>query len=332
MAEPEKEREQFSGMFNGFSRDLLQRFINGSDFRKRAREESNNVEEELELTLGLSLNGKFGVDPERAKTSEITRSLSVSLFMPGGAESQARVFPNATYAPLTRTCSLPVETQEEWWKRKELQSLRRLEARKRRMEKLKFSRAERDRVDSEENSCEENGSNIDSIGQDSVNNYANGNSNGMPSSQGSIGSQGSGSSGLSEFDSQPTQVKQNNEAGSPSKMFCQALQSGQKQVKSAPSPTKESTIFSGPDKGEKETKNMVKNVMLDMPCVSTIGNGPSGRKVDGFLYRYGKGEEVSIVCVCHGSFLSPAEFVKHAGGTEVEHPLRHIVVNSSSLL
>ena len=83
------------------------------------------------------------------------------------------------------------------------------------------------------------------------------------------------------------------------------------------------------DKGAKEAKEMLKNVMLDMPCVSTTGNGPNGKKIEGFLYRYQKGEEVKIVCVCHGSFLSPAEFVKHAGGTEVEHPLRHIVVNPS---
>ena len=71
---------------------------------------------------------------------------------------------------------------------------------------------------------------------------------------------------------------------------------------------------------------MARKVMEDMPCVSTTGDGPDGKKVDGFLYRYKKGEEVRIVCVCHGSFLSPAEFVKHAGGSDVDHPLRHIVV------
>jgi len=69
--------------------------------------------------------------------------------------------------------------------------------------------------------------------------------------------------------------------------------------------------------------------MEDMPCVFTIGDGPHGRKVEGILYRYGKGEEVRIMCVCHGSFFSPAEFVKHAGGRDVEHPLRHIVVSPS---
>lgn len=74
---------------------------------------------------------------------------------------------------------------------------------------------------------------------------------------------------------------------------------------------------------------VVRNVLLDMPCVSTRGDGPGGKKIEGFLYRYKKGEEVKIVCVCHGRFLSPAEFVKHAGGSDVLHPLKHIVVDAS---
>ncbi|GKV08852.1 hypothetical protein SLEP1_g20423 [Rubroshorea leprosula] len=83
------------------------------------------------------------------------------------------------------------------------------------------------------------------------------------------------------------------------------------------------------DKGVKEAE---RNILEDMPCVSTTGDGPDGKRIEGFLYRYGKGEEVRIVCVCHGSFLSPAEFVKHAGGGDVEHPLKHIVVNPSPSL
>jgi hypothetical protein len=67
-------------------------------------------------------------------------------------------------------------------------------------------------------------------------------------------------------------------------------------------------------------------MMQEMPCVCTKGL-PNGRKIEGFLYKYRRAEEVRIVCVCHGSFLTPAEFVKHAGGGEVANPLRHIVVN-----
>lgn len=82
---------------------------------------------------------------------------------------------------------------------------------------------------------------------------------------------------------------------------------------------------------ENGTKNVMKNMFEDMPCVSTRGKGPNGKRVQGFLYRYRKGEEVRILCVCHGSFLTPAEFVKHAGGGDVDHPLKHIVVSPSFL-
>lgn len=72
---------------------------------------------------------------------------------------------------------------------------------------------------------------------------------------------------------------------------------------------------------------MEKSMMQEMPCVSTRGDGPDGRRIEGFLYKYRKGEDVRIVCICHGRFLTPAEFVKHAGGGDVAHPLRHIVVS-----
>ncbi|XP_019448897.1 PREDICTED: ninja-family protein AFP3-like isoform X2 [Lupinus angustifolius] len=60
-----------------------------------------------------------------------------------------------------------------------------------------------------------------------------------------------------------------------------------------------------------------------MPYVSTTGQ--NGKTVNGFLYKYSK-SEVSIVCVCHGSTFSPAEFVHHAGGIDISHPLKHIRV------
>nr|KYP64752.1 UPF0737 protein AFP3 [Cajanus cajan] len=79
------------------------------------------------------------------------------------------------------------------------------------------------------------------------------------------------------------------------------------------------------------TKDIVRNLLEDMPSVSTKGEGPNGKRIEGFLYRYGKGEEVRIVCVCHGSFLTPSEFVKHAGGGDVANPLKHIVVSPTFL-
>ncbi|KAJ4886050.1 nuclear transport factor 2 (NTF2) family protein / RNA recognition motif (RRM)-containing protein [Raphanus sativus] len=74
--------------------------------------------------------------------------------------------------------------------------------------------------------------------------------------------------------------------------------------------------------------NKVNGSMLpfaQMPCVTSTGNGPEGKTVNGFLYRYSN-SEVTIICVCHGTSFSPAEFIIHAGGTHVSHPLRHITV------
>ncbi|KAK4268249.1 hypothetical protein QN277_024931 [Acacia crassicarpa] len=68
------------------------------------------------------------------------------------------------------------------------------------------------------------------------------------------------------------------------------------------------------------------HLLTKMPYVSTTGNGPNGKRVNGFLYRYNN-SQVSIVCVCHGSTFSPAGFVQHAGGTtDISHPERHITV------
>lgn len=105
-----------------------------------------------------------------------------------------------------------------------------------------------------------------------------------------------------------------------------------KQVARPPKTTGEKSPSTCNGSASKEAKEMFKNYMLNMPCVSTTGNGPNGKRIEGFLYRYQKGEEVKIMCVCHGNFLSPAEFVKHAGGAEVANPLKHIVVNPSPLL
>ncbi|KAG2301425.1 hypothetical protein Bca4012_059695 [Brassica carinata] len=231
-------------------RDLFQNF--------RSKKQKVSVQEgevEIELDLGLSLNGRFGVDP-LANKKLLARSPSAPDFVVNDDRSE-----------LSRTFSLPVET-EELRKRKELQSLRRLEAKRKRSEKQRNAREKHkaDKVVDE-------------------------------------GSSGSGSSGLSELDTAPRPP-------------VQAITNKFKETSpsSAQSPT------------------AARNIIDDMPCVSTTGDGPNGRKIDGFLYRYMKGQEVRIVCVCHGSFLSPAEFVKHAGGRDVTHPLKHIVVNPSPFL
>ncbi|CAN8265883.1 unnamed protein product [Cochlearia groenlandica] len=246
-----------------------------SKTQKSSVEEDGDVVE-IELDLGLSLNGRFGVDP-LAKT-RLTRSSSIPDFVVNDDDR----------SELNRTCSLPVETSttEDLRKRKEMQSLRRLEAKRKRVEK---QRNVREKQQNKEDGVEK-----------------------KIVEEGSIGSSGSGSSGLSELD---------NIVPPPLPPPVQATA------------TNKSTMETSPSTAQSLPENQaVRNIIEDMPCVSTTGDGPNGRKIDGFLYRYKKGEEVRIMCVCHGSFLSPAEFVKHAGGGDVANPLKRIVVNPTPFL
>lgn len=50
----------------------------------------------------------------------------------------------------------------------------------------------------------------------------------------------------------------------------------------------------------------------NLPWVSTKGQGPNGRTISGVTYRFSP-TQINIVCACHGSHLSPEEFVRHAG-------------------
>ncbi|KAL2470690.1 AFP2-like [Abeliophyllum distichum] len=96
----------------------------------------------------------------------------------------------------------------------------------------------------------------------------------------------------------------------------------------ASSPSKESNgIISKPPKPQNQIQKAAS--LSHMPCVSTTGNGPNGKTITGFLYKYTR-SEVSIMCVCHGSSFSPAGFVEHAGGIDISHPLRHITVVPSA--
>lgn len=206
-----REKGGFSSRVNGFSRDLLvdNKVWDRNNFHNDNRKEDND-NGGIELNLGLSLNGRFGVEPRKDRMP-LLRSCSVSTFcmVAGETHEAAPTVPvaSASYTALSRTCSLPTEA-EDWRKRKELQSLRRMEAKRRRMDKIKVLRFGRERVDSEDNSSEEIGSNSNSNGSglaSSINGNGNGNGNGMAWSQRSVGSQGSNSSGLVEFESQPIQ-------------------------------------------------------------------------------------------------------------------------------
>ncbi|KAK1291328.1 Ninja-family protein AFP3 [Acorus calamus] len=286
---------------DGYSRDLLRRFSSGDIPMSPApavMEEEDSVE--LELSLGLP----FGSD---WKEKRLFRSSSVANVLTYAAEEAP---PEAKPAvPLMRTCSLPAETDEEVRKRKELQCLRRMEAKRKRSEKQR-SRAE----EREEESLKAKVESLSVGPGHSGNQSGQVASFGMPiragaganwavaalSRQRSIGSQGSCSSGVSEALQVTLEIIISEKLG-----FNIPGRNGSQDPMSATS-----------IRDRRRTTGK-----------SVNSHGPNGKKIDGFLYRYKKGEEVRIVCVCHGKFLSPAEFVEHAGGGDVAHPLKHIVVN-----
>lgn len=49
----------------------------------------------------------------------------------------------------------------------------------------------------------------------------------------------------------------------------------------------------------------------NLPWVSTTGSGSNGRTISGVTYRYNT-NQIRIVCACHGSHMTPEEFVRHA--------------------
>ncbi|KAH9676775.1 Ninja-family protein AFP3 [Citrus sinensis] len=354
---------------SNFPKDLLQRFMTGgNDFD--AQEGSEETEEiELSLSLGLSLNGRFGVDPKtttRANNNiqKLARSSSIPDFMNPFFRDQndTSFLVPMDCANLTRTCSLPTETEEEWRKRKELQSLRRMQAKRKRTEKQRHLKiTARDRI-SRVSVCGEevNGivnqmethcgvrsqslvNGVTTKGACASANVLKGGGTAIdagflpPAPQAANGSSlASGvSSGISELDSiTPQGSHKCTEAVSPS--IIQSMQPPRNtEVATSEKSGKSMAVKSHcnkPTVAKKGVKEAVRDVLEDMPCVSTTGDGPDGKRIEGFLYRYRKGEEVRIVCVCHGSFLSPAEFVKHAGGGDVAHPLKHIVVNPYPIL
>ncbi|MED6207327.1 hypothetical protein PIB30_034745 [Stylosanthes scabra] len=345
-------------------------------------EEVEDDDEGVELNLGLSLGGRFGVDKHAKK--KLTRSSSIVGTMPLFREDRPTEPPHAAAysAALMRTSSLPTETEEEWRKRKELQTLRRMEAKRRRSEKQRVARSEKESGGGAAGSGIGTGleeleggagasaatmglnrfgsSNLaaqpfgvpnwgsrqvllgDVLGKGKIGGGGGGDSGGFqglfaqPSSQGSAESQGGSSSSVSEMESKPFLGPGScGEARSPGSI--QALQersqdaAGGSGAKTNANVSRSSRAEAdNPSKKPNKGREIGTNSMEDMPCVFTKGDGPNGRRIEGILYKYGKGEEVRIMCVCHGDFLSPAEFVKHAGGGDVAHPLRHIVVNPSA--
>ncbi|KAL3511038.1 hypothetical protein ACH5RR_030439 [Cinchona calisaya] len=327
------EMENFSLDSSKFSRDLMNRFM-GSSGKFDVKEEENDHDEEIELNLGLSLGGRFGVDKSSKK---LMRSSSIATRLPivrrdddDDDDAVAASQPPVSYPSLVRTSSLPVETEEEWRKRKELQTLRRMQAKRRRSVKQRNLKADRE-------------GGIDVALVKRKGSYVGGNGGGMQGfggqqlSQGSMESQGGSSS--DELESRTLQGSSSCSDLSPISIKSLEERSSQDVGSSGTKKRDKVGRTSGVDMGNPSKqadiattrgKDIEMNALEDMPCVFTKGDGPNGRRVDGILYKYGKAEEISIMCVCHGNFLSPADFVKHAGGTDVDHPLKHIVVNPNA--
>ncbi|KAI3861817.1 hypothetical protein MKX03_027422 [Papaver bracteatum] len=360
----ERNNENSANIDNEYPKDLLQRFMAGNHFPTEFAAKTEETEEDdEEIELNLSLGGCFGVNPSEKKRLMRSSSISVSglsnLF-----KDEEEGNNSCSAASLIRTCSLPVvvATEEERRKRKELQSLRRLEAKRKRSEKQKNCTRVNYNKDSQQEKMQQQQDNdkqknglfssssmaISFRGPNWGSNPTLGRNidiNGVPPLPPSpvsvsMNSQASSSSGGSdEIHGRPVPgMNSSSEMRSPmsSQSFKEHIE--QKPVM-PPAPTTpsekpssgtdvkmENTSYSPPKVAETGSREMG---MEEMPCVSTTGNGPNGKRIEGFLYKYRKGEEVRIVCVCHGSFLTPAEFVKHAGGIDVTHPLRHITVSQT---
>ncbi|KAG8079826.1 hypothetical protein GUJ93_ZPchr0007g3486 [Zizania palustris] len=301
------------------SRDFLDGFGGEESAARRA---AGGESDEVELSLGLSLGGCFGADPARGefKKPRLVRSSSIaSICSLPGSDDVAASAPSS--APLMRTSSLPTETEEERWRRREMQSLKRLQAKRKRLERRNSMNSGRS-----------------SSGRDDAQDTM------YPTGfqlRRSVPSQGSTSS----MTEQGIGAGAGAEVRRSSAMNTSSCDNGSTQNQPLP-PTQSSAVGGRlPNGTMKEqpplrtlrsltmrttsTGDLRKSMVEDMPMVSSRVDGPNGRKIDGFLYKYRKGEEVRIVCVCHGNFLTPAEFVKHAGGGDVTNPLRHIVVNPS---
>ncbi|KAF9663820.1 hypothetical protein SADUNF_Sadunf17G0091700 [Salix dunnii] len=333
-------------MSNNFPKELLQRLISGNRYNHKLNGEEG--EEDVELSLGLSLNGRFGVDPKAKKT---TRSSSIASDFIGSTRENGSAFAvsNMESNYLSRTCSSPTETTEEWRKRKETPTRRRMEAKRKRTEKQNNLKTVKDETSDEEDKRENGtiGNHHQKESRKSFNVFFGVGVEGLstqaeaPPPPLTHESQGTGSSGITEFESQPLQgMNKCTESRSP--VSVQSLSDCEQRLIIAPGlalaeksscPAGVAMEKNGSNKltvTENGTKEVMRDVLEDMPYVSTNGDGPNGKRIEGFLYQYRKGEEVRIVCVCHGSFFSPAEFVRHAGGGgDVEQPLKHIVVHPS---
>ncbi|CAM0906642.1 unnamed protein product [Alopecurus aequalis] len=315
------------------SRDFLGRF--GGEKGGSSDKAGGESDEVVELSLGLSLGGCFGANsgrdakkPRLVRSSSLASSMSMSMCSPHGSDDLAAATPPP--APLMRTSSLPTETEEERWRRREMQSLKRLQAKRKRLERRNSMNSGKSGGSSRDDAQEPLYPSAFHLRRSVV---AQGNASSSMPEQGS----GDGGDVRSTSSMETSSDNNNNNSSNSASNQNKSLPPPSPSPSGKPPPTPNGIVKEQPPlrtlrsltMRTTSTGDLRKSMMEDMPMVSSKVDGPNGKKIDGFLYKYRKGEEVRIVCVCHGNFLTPAEFVKHAGGGDVTNPLRHIVVTPS---
>lgn len=273
--------------------------------------------EEIELNLSLSLNGKFGVDPNAKPEKKLPFLLSSSStgVAGGGGGGGGYYAPLVPAPPLVRTCSVQVENGDE---EGEIEILKKM-AKRKRMERMSIVRGVRERIEG------------DGYGG-SKGNYGNDHPLGGVVEESDEGSSpGCGSSEVSDpTGHQAIQVPSNSgEAKSASSLLPERNEQNVAVIRGMATPS----VAGSDSRGTESKKKALIKAMANRGWhyVFTSLNGPNHVKVEGFLQKFGSGQPVKIICFCHGAHHSPAEFVKHGGGDAVEHPLKHIVVTLPSV-
>lgn len=128
----EEKRRVFASSEGLFQRDLLRRFAARSSGEEESSEPiSGGDSDEIELSLGLSLGGRFGAESPHRNPLVRSSSIASLTSLPAAADAAA-----PAPSPLMRTSSLPTGAEEEQRrKRREAQSLKRLEAKRKRLER-----------------------------------------------------------------------------------------------------------------------------------------------------------------------------------------------------
>ncbi|KAK9278628.1 hypothetical protein L1049_028201 [Liquidambar formosana] len=285
--------------------------------------------EQLDLNLSLSLGRSHSEIPKEKPPIRSSSVAGIMIRNENAGEFATPPQPPASFLSLSRSCSLPTEGEQERWKVKELQSVRRMEAKRRMVEKQRSGRVtpEEDKspvgeaVDPAEVAAwaAASAANSAALCRAIVKIKA---QNMLAANQTSQGLGGLNKPvGLTNSRSLPEQRELEPVASFGTVANEKFARPAETKLEN---PSKKAKIF------DTIMQGTGMEVLKKMPSVTTRGDGPNGRTIEGFLYNYMKGQ-VSIVCICHGSFLSPAEFVKHAGGGEVANPMRHITVCSTSL-